>query len=307
MDMYTKESVATSIQTVSKRSALSAGVCIFELGNLNQLVSEKVAEEIRGEFTKHGTPIKQLSNVRQFTSWTSNLNLVHNLDIKYIPKETYNISSEVLIFDDTVAIYRMEPEPFYLEINDTSYAQMMRDVFTNMWYLGDNLLLAADGSTLTKQYLPISHVYKSVPVVMYPAKDDGVLENAFSRLEVGAIETYVNSIIESDLAYHKDAGIVLAYVWNQGTVPYCDVWKITRNTISDDSGFLYDVRVYEDTKMITTMGVASGNSSIVLAAEEILLRDLMFTRGLSFEEAANRQIYQARFPIGFVPAESFYR
>jgi len=54
------------------------------------------------------------------------------------------------------------------------------------------------------------------------------------------------------------------------------------------------------------MGVASGNTSIVLAAEELLLRELILKAGLSFAEASDRTVYQARFPIGYVPAEAFY-
>ena len=167
--------------------------------------------------------------------------------------------------------------------------------------------MAADGSTQTKQYLPIPHQYQGIPVVIYPAKDDGILEKAFSRKSKGALEEYIDSIIKQDLSFYRDADMILAYIWNQDKTPYGDVWKINRNDISDDSGFLYDVRIYKDHQAITDMGVASGNSSIVLTAEEMLLRDLIIKDGLTFVQAADRTKYQARFPIGFVPAESFYK
>lgn len=54
------------------------------------------------------------------------------------------------------------------------------------------------------------------------------------------------------------------------------------------------------------MGVASGNTSIVLTAEEMLLRELIIAKRLPFKEAANRAVYQARFPVGYVPDEAFY-
>jgi len=45
------------------------------------------------------------------------------------------------------------------------------------------------------------------------------------------------------------------------------------------------------------MGVASGNTSIVVTAEEMLLRELIIKNSISFKEAANRDKYQARFPV----------
>src|SRR5690606_15299740 len=110
----------------------------------------------------------------------------------------------------------------------------------------------------------------------------------------GCLERYVNSVLEDNLAYYQDADMVLAYVWNQEAVPYCDIWKVNRNDISDDSGFLYDARTYADHTVTTEMGVASGNSSIVVTAEEMLLRELIIKDGLSFVEAIDRSRYQAR-------------
>ncbi|HSX02215.1 MAG TPA: hypothetical protein VLI05_02765 [Candidatus Saccharimonadia bacterium] len=306
--LTSRDTVASAIIDVSLRSARAKSIYIFELGNLNDLMPKLEAEKIRQEFVRHNTPIKQITNLRRFTAWTENAELTQqNLAVKYVPAENFAITSEVLIFDNTVAVYRLEPEPFYFEQDDKSYADMLRSLFMNLWQVGDSLLLSADGSTLTKQYSPISYQFKELPVILYPAKDDGQLEKAFSRSKKGGLEKYVNSILEKDYTYYKDADVILAYVWNQESVPYCDIWKISRNTISDDSGLLYDVRIYADHEVTQDMGVASGNSSIVLTAEEMLLRELVIKDGLSFVAAANRELYPARFPIGYVPDESFYR
>jgi len=301
-----REETIAQIIDVTMRSAKAKEINILEIGNLNDLISHDAAEKIRKEFVAFDTPIKQVTNLRKFVNWTANTGVTQNLAVKYVPEETYKITNEVLIFDDTVAIYRLAPDPFYLEVNDTSFADTMKSIFRNIWQLGDSLLLAADGSTMTKQYLPISYAFKNVPVIIYPAKDDGVLERAFSRKQPGSIEKYINDILDHEFDFYKDADTILAYVWNQDTTPYCDIWKITRNDISDDSGLLYDVRIYKDHQVVTDMGVASGNSSIVVTAEEMLLRDLIMKNGLPFAEAANRELYQARFPVGFVPAEEFY-
>lgn len=306
MKHKSREEVIASIADVTLRSAKAKQIHIFEIGNLNDLLSKESAEQIRQEFVKSNVPIKQITNLRKFVNWTANTGLTQNLSVKYVPSESHKITNEILIFDDTVAIYRLEPNPFYFEVTDNFYADSMRSLFMNIWRLGDSLLLAADGSTQTKQFIPISYKFKNIPVVLYPAKDDGILEKAFSRHEPGSLEKYVNSVVEQDFDFFKDADMILAYVWNQDKTPYCDVWKVNRNDISDDSGFLYDVRIYSDRKLVTDMGVASGNSSIVVTAEEMLLRDLIIKDKLSIAEAADRKRYQARFPVGFVPAEDFY-
>lgn len=303
-----RDEVVNAIIDVNIRSAKAKKYNIFELGTLNDLIPTEAAEEIREEFVKYDTPIKQITNHRQLEPWTKHEEFAQqNLSVKYVPKENFAIDSEILIFDDNVAIYRLTPGPLYIEIEDASYANMMRQLFSNTWQMGDSLLLSTDGSTLSKQYLPISYTYNSVPIVLYPAKDDGHLENAFSRSAKGCLESYINEIVETSTEYYKSADMILAYVWNQEDVPYADVWKVSRNNISDDSGFLYDVRIYASTKVVTDMGVASGNSSIVLTAEELLLRELIIKDGLTFKDASNRTNYQARFPLGFVPDEEFYK
>lgn len=302
-----RDDVINAIIDVSFRSASAKEINIFELGNLNDLLTKEQAESIRSEFVKHNTPIKQITNLRKFTSWTDNADLVQqNLSVKYVFPDIFSIQNEILIFGDTVAIYRLQPEPFYVEVNDKLHAESMRKFFSNTWQAGDALLLSTDGSTLTKQYLPLSFTYNNIPVVAYPAKDDGRLERAFSRDAMGTIEHYINSILDKDANFYSGADMVLAYVWNQGKVPCCDVWKINRNDISDDSGFLYDARIYKNGTITTNLGVASGNSSIVLTAEEMLLRHLVLEEGKSFTEASDRSRYSARFLIGYVPDEEFY-
>lgn len=157
-----------------------------------------------------------------------------------------------------------------------------------------------------KQYLPLSYIHNDIPVILYPAKDDGLLEKAFSRLTKGSLESYVNQIIDTDTDYYKGSDLIIAYIWNQEEIPYVDIWKVNRNSISDDSGLLYDVRVYSGNSRVTDMGIASGNSLIVLTAEEMLLRKLIVNDKLSFVQAANRLAYKALFPKDFMPSEEFY-
>ena len=44
---------------------------------------------------------------------------------------------------------------------------------------------------LAKQYIPLNFVFKTIPVIIYPAKDDGDLTKAFSKKDSASIEKYV--------------------------------------------------------------------------------------------------------------------
>lgn len=157
-----------------------------------------------------------------------------------------------------------------------------------------------------RQFLPLTSKFNYIPIVIYAANGDNEIEKAFSRDESGCIEKYIDSVLIENATFVNDADMILAYVWNQDNIPNCDIWKINQNHLSDDSGFLYDVRIYKNLDCVTDIGVASGDSLILLAAEEILLRELILTKGLSFKEATDRIKYQVKMPTGNNPKENFY-
>lgn len=293
---------------VNRRSALcKSGISIIELSMLDGLMDKKVAEEIRQEIIGNNVWVRQLTNFSEiYADWTKySKELQEIMKIRYIPKEIFHIETEILIFDDIVAMYRVEPEISYTEISDHKYAQMMLAFFDNLWQASQAMIWWVWGSALAKQYLPISRKYKNIPIIIYPAKDDGNIVQAYSTEE--SIISYTDRV----LPLHEDritwADMLILYVWNDGTIPMVDIWKVIRNTISDDSWFLYDGFTLRGDSIETRMGTASGNSLIVFTAEELLLRKLIMEEGKSFTEAADRKKYFPAFPAGLIPGERFIR
>lgn len=301
-----KDALSKLVLDANLRSAKAQQLHIIEISDLNRFLNKEDAETIRAEYVATGTIINQISNLRKWSSWTANQGIVDNLKVRFIPEHTFKINTEILVFNDTVVAYRLEPEPFYHEITDKGYADTVRGMFGSLWQVGDNLLMTADGSTLTKQYLPITHEYKDLPIVIYPAKDDGRTEDIFNRQDKNSLQKYAEDIIDAHEEKYNDADMLIVVVWGNEKIKHADVWKVNRNYYSDDSGFLYDVSIYKDIEKTEDMGVASGNTSIILTAEEMLLRELIVVGGVTFKEAADRTKYQARFPVGYVPEESFY-
>jgi hypothetical protein len=293
-----------------RQSESKTDVLIFEIGKMDDLIPKEEAERIRDKFVENKVGVKQISNLKWMDEYTDVEGYPDMHEQRFVSPEVFKVANEIVIFDDIVAIYKMSPVCTYLEIDDPAYANMMRDLFYNVWRIADVLVVGVGGSAHTKQYKPLSFTFskggKDIPVVAYPAKDDGVITKAFDRTKKGCIEDYVNKCLDSQYDKFKASDMVIAYVWNDGTSKMCDLWSMSRNKLSDDSGFLYDAYILREQNIVTDMGVSSGNSSIVVTAEELLMRDLVLEEGLDFQSASQRSKFMPKFPAGYVPEEEFY-
>ena len=93
---------------------------------------------------------------------------------------------------------------------------------------------------MAKQYLPFSTRFLDIPAVVYPAKDDGEIPQAYRRDNSESIQDYLREVLPLYSTRLEGSGMLILYVWNDGKIPMVDIWKVMRNSISDDSGFLYD-------------------------------------------------------------------
>ena len=93
---------------------------------------------------------------------------------------------------------------------------------------------------MAKQYLPLSTRFLGIPTVIYPAKDDGEISQAYRRDNSESIEDYLKEVLPLYSTRLEGSDMLILYVWNDGKIPMVDIWKVMRNSISDDSGFLYD-------------------------------------------------------------------
>ncbi len=294
---------------INRRSANSkTGISIIELSMLDGLMDKDTAEIIRQSIIHNKVPVRQLTNFSEiYSDWTVfSRELQELMQIRFVGRDVFDIQNEILIFDNIVAMYRIEPDVSYIEIEDSSYANMMRSFFDNLWGISQAMLWWIGGSAQAKQYLPFTGNIQGIPMVIYPAKDDGDISQAYSRKDPTSIMSYLSETIPLYTEKIRWANILICYVWNDGIIPMVDVWKVMRNNISDDSGFLYDGFTIKWKDLETNMGLASGNSLIVFTAEEILLRDLIMKQGKTFLEAADRSRYFPAFPAWLMPSEQFF-
>lgn len=64
----------------------------------------------------------------------------------------------------------------------------------------------------------------------------------------------------------------IAFCWRSDGKPYVDLWKFSSNPVDDLSGPLADMGVFCEGNKIETMGVASGNTLVVLGLEDLQRR-----------------------------------
>jgi hypothetical protein len=294
------------IININSRSAQAkTGISIIELSMLDGLMDSQTAESIRKEIFSNNVTVRQLTNLSEiYADWKQySAEFQKIMQIRYIPKYLFDIQTEILIFDDIVAMYRVDPEVYYVEIEDAQYASMMRLFFENLWNASQIMTWWIWGSAAAKQYLPFRMFHKNIPLVIYPAKDDGNIVQAYQ--DKNGIEKYVQEISTYYTEQLSNADMVIIYVWNDSKTRMADIWKVSRNTISDDSWFLYDGFTLRELAIESGMWTASWNSLIVFTAEELLLRKLILEQGKTFEEASDREKYFPAFPSGLIPKESF--
>ncbi len=138
------------IITLSRRSAEAKGdVCLLELGSLDDIIPLDEAEVIRQAFLANGTKVRQLTNQTRFDAWTEVDGFVERcMQVRHLAARELPIRLEMLLFDDVVALYRVEPEVSVTIIQDADFAAQQRALFDAAWANAEPLQFSGDGSTV---------------------------------------------------------------------------------------------------------------------------------------------------------------
>lgn len=124
------------------------GIRIIELSSLSDIIPYRTAEAIRRNLLRNSINVKQLTNHRVFEKWTNIDEYIEKcMDVRYISQEFLHINTELLIFNDVVAMYQLEPEVLVTVIRNANFAEQQKALFDNFWHVADKLELNEDGST----------------------------------------------------------------------------------------------------------------------------------------------------------------
>jgi hypothetical protein len=134
---------------INRRSVKAKeGIRIIELSSLGDVIPKHIAEEIRRELLANKVPVRQLTNHKTFGPWTEIEDFIKTcMEIRYISKTQLPIATEVLLFNDIVAMYRIEPTVSVIVLQDQVIATQQQKLFDLAWANGKILAIDGDGST----------------------------------------------------------------------------------------------------------------------------------------------------------------
>ncbi len=140
-----------AIIEVNRESAQARdGIRIIELSTLGDVIPRDEAEAIRKELLTYKVGVRQLTNQAAFGPWTEVADFIKRcMNVRFIVSSALPIKAEVLVFDDVVAIYRIDPDVSLTIIRDPAFAEVQKALFDLAWSRGEPLNLLADGSTPT--------------------------------------------------------------------------------------------------------------------------------------------------------------
>jgi hypothetical protein len=245
-------------------------IFIFEKGDMNDLMDTQKVELIRQNFLKNKIKIKQITNSTLLKKFTDDINFLNNLMLfRYIPEEIFSIENEILIFDNTVAIYNSKK---MLIIEDESFVKNQKQLFMSIWEQGNspklNFEYTPNHSFYKNMNLFITIKEKKIQIVVWPDVD---AKKSYTDMNEKKLENYFSKIITSD-SYYDDTSYIIAFIWTLEGDKMIDIWKFTANSVDDRSGPLGDVRVYKNGKICKNIGISSGNTLLVLGYEEKIRR-----------------------------------
>lgn len=148
-----------------------------------------------------------------------------------------------------------------------------------------------------RQYIPFSFKYKSIPLIIYPVKDENPLQDIYSnQLD---IEEHLRKLYEKHGSILRKGAYHVLFVWSLEGSRMTGVWIHSMENWSD-SGPLLECVAFRDLEVCHDAGIASGDSVICLGREEELRRTVD-----SLEGYVDREKYQPKFPSGLQPDEHF--
>lgn len=263
-----KKAKSQDLYEISLRSsrAKSSEVFIFEKGSMSDLFDKDEAEKIRKNFLKNNIKVKQITNIPELPKFTDSEDFVNKvMTFRYIPRDIFTIENEILIFDYIVAIYNAEE---LLIVEDKEFADNQRQLFMSIWEQGQSPKLGFEYKPNHSFYNDLNYFIGDLQVIVWPDVEAKESYKGFSEKQ---LEEYLKNIILSD-SYYNDATYVIAFIWSFKGEKMADLWKFNNNHVDDRSGPLGNVKVYREGRLCNDLGLASGNTLLVLGYEERLRR-----------------------------------
>ncbi|MCK5332485.1 hypothetical protein KAJ41_01315 [Candidatus Parcubacteria bacterium] len=270
-----KKATNSDLYQISLKSSMakSGEVFIFEKGSLSDLFEDTKAEKLRKSFLKNKINVKQITNIPTLPKFSDNDEFVNKvMTFRYIQKDIFSIENEILIFDETIAIYNKDE---LLIIEDKKFANNQKQLFMSIWDQGQSPSLEFEYKPNHSYYKNLNYFIDDLQIIVWPDADAKKSYKGFSQKKLG---DYIKNIISTD-KYYDNSAYIIVFIWSLDGDKMLDVWKFNSNYVDDRSGPLGDIRVYREGKLCNDLELASGSTLIVLGYEEKLRRQSKDLKG----------------------------
>jgi len=139
----------------------------------------------------------------------------------------------------------------------------------NLWEQGQPPILGFDYKPNHSFYQNLDYKIWGKHVICYPDKD---AVGSYHGLDYEKLGEYLKTVLHQHETYYADADYLIIFIWNYEGNKMMDVWKMNSNHVDDRSGPLGEVKIYKNGKECDNLGIASGNTLLVLGYEEKLRR-----------------------------------
>ncbi|MEW5805675.1 MAG: hypothetical protein AB1721_03075 [Patescibacteria group bacterium] len=152
-----------------------------------------------------------------------------------------------------------------------------------------------------RQYKPFTYKWRSLPLIVYPVKDENPLTDIFDPQNNNSIQNHLDQLYQKHEERLNEGDYHILFVWNLDGHRMTDIWIHNINNWSD-SGPLLECITFRDLEICSDAGIASGDSIIVLGREEELRREIG-----DIQEYIDRKKHIPAFSKGMEPLEDFYK
>lgn len=116
--------------------------------SLNDFLEKSKADNIRREFLKRKTKVRQITNQPYHESYTE-VEGFHEkvMDIRFINPDKLKINTELAIYNGTVVFYTLKDPIYAVEIYDKDLTTMQKQIFEFVWNLAERPVLGKNGRT----------------------------------------------------------------------------------------------------------------------------------------------------------------
>ena len=263
-----KKANISDLYEISLKSSMAktGEVFLFEKGSLSDLFDKNSAEKLRKNFLRNNIKVQQITNIPTLPKFSDNDKFVNKvMTFRYVPKDIFSIENEILIFDETVAIYNKNE---LLIIEDKIFADNQKQLFTSIWDQGQSPKLDFEYKPNHSFYKNLNYFIEDLQIIVWPDADAKKSFKGFSKQQLGE---YIKNIISSD-TYFDNSSYIITFIWSLDGEKMVDVCKFNENNVDDRSGPLGNIRVYKEGKLCNDLEIVSGNTLLILGYEEKIRR-----------------------------------